>query len=97
MAEVITIELSNSEAQEFLKVGQALYPDATTPELREWAAVVAKNGLRSEVASLQIMAFEQDKAIEFKAEKDEFQAAWPVVPDPLGPPLPPDNEQLIGV
>lgn len=80
MAEIITIELSNSEAQEFLEVGQAVNPDATVAELREWAAIVAKNGLRAEVGRIKRDQIRVDQGIQMAQEFEEFEEAWPYVP-----------------
>lgn len=85
MAESITINLSDSEASQFLEVGQALYPDASGAELREWAGVVAKNGLRAAVGELQLVAIRQQENANRQTERDEFVVAWPEEPNPLAP------------
>lgn len=86
MAQTINIDLSTAEVSEMLEVVNILHPGSTNAEKTAWAQAVAKNGLRTEVGRLKLEAIRQQENDNRQTEQADFDANWPIVPDPLAPP-----------
>lgn len=90
-AQDLTISLSAEEATLFLEIGQAELPEANGAELKAWAEVIAKNGLRAELWRVKAQQVRAQEQVNRDTERDAFNSQWPETALPGAEPEPPEE------